>query len=193
MTQRKHRAGRTGTGQTAIPRPRIDLDKYCEIYLTTGCKVGAYRDAMSGAPHSRNLDQLADKFYNTRRVQRRLGELAVEVCDKLARRDNITSSRIKERLSTIAFSSIEDVCEFDGARLMVKPFSTMTKGQLAAIKSIKQDKDGDFKVELHDPVRALEVLGKILGILSDVVNNTVVVDMRYSRTRREPTVIESGF
>ena len=37
----------------------------------------------------------------------------------------------------------------------------------AAIKSIKQDKDGNVTIELHDPKPALRDLGKYMGLLED--------------------------
>lgn len=76
----------------------------------------------------------------------------------------ITQERVLEELAAIAFANGTDfVTVTETGLLNVKPTHKVAKDKLPAIASIKYNQLG-VEIKLHDKVRALELLGKHLGV-----------------------------
>ena len=70
------------------------------------------------------------------------------------------------KLSSIAFANGTDFVTVTGAGLLcVKATSEVPKNKLPAIAGIKYSQLG-IEIKLHDKVRALELLGKHLGVFA---------------------------
>lgn len=77
------------------------------------------------------------------------------------------------RLSNIARGSIDDIITVDDeGRWYLDLKKARDNGSLSLIKKIWEDKDGYTRVELHDPVRALELLGKANDLFRDRLDIT---------------------
>ncbi len=89
-----------------------------------------------------------------------------------AERTNITQDMVVEELAKIAFSQIDDYVEIDdstgGNIVIVKTTRDVPGDKISAISSIKQGSNG-IEIKLHDKVRALESLGRHLGMFKDKV------------------------
>ena len=78
----------------------------------------------------------------------------------------ITQEAVLQELASIAFANGTDFVTVTGAGLLcVKPTSEVAKEKLPAIAGIKYNQLG-IEIKLHDKVRALELLGKHLGVFA---------------------------
>lgn len=78
-------------------------------------------------------------------------------------RTEISQDAVVKELAAIGFARATDYVEIEGPLVGIKSTQGMTDQQVAAIASVKQ---GNFGIELklYDKVRALELLGKHLGL-----------------------------
>ena len=85
---------------------------------------------------------------------------------KLRSKLEITQEAVLQELAAIAFANGTDFVTITGAGLLsVKPTSEVAKEKLPAIAGIKYNQLG-IEIKLHDKVRALELLGKHLGVFA---------------------------
>jgi len=80
-----------------------------------------------------------------------------------SRRIGITAERVLREYARIAFASIEDVADFtDG----VRPRTDTCADDLAAVASVKYKRGSgvDCEIKMYDKLKALEVLGRHLGL-----------------------------
>ena len=86
--------------------------------------------------------------------------------DELQSKLEITQETVLQELAAIAFANGTDFVTVTGAGLLdVKPTSQVSKEKLPAIAGIKYSQNG-IEIKLHDKVRALELLGKHLGVFA---------------------------
>lgn len=96
-----------------------------------------------------------------------------------SRRTGVNADRVVRELAKIAFVNAGEVVDFDTAILMDK----ISEDDMAAIQSVKVKTFGEDGVErevkLADKLKALELLGKHLGLFKDKVelDGTVKADM----------------
>lgn len=83
-----------------------------------------------------------------------------------SKRTGVSQDRIVRELAKIAFASLPDIVDtFDGSVI-----ASADRDDLACIQSIKVKQSEDFterEVRLADKMRALELLGKHLGMFKD--------------------------
>lgn len=131
-------------------------ERFVEEYLvdlnaTAAAKRAGYKDPNIGR-------QLIAKNNVSAAIQERREALQ----EKL----EITQETVLQELASIAFANGTDFVTVTGAGLLcVKPTSEVPKEKLPAIASIKHNQLG-IEIKLHDKVRALELLGKHLGIFA---------------------------
>ena len=82
---------------------------------------------------------------------------------KREQRTGITQDRVIAELAAIGFSNATDYAEIDGPLVNIKPTAKLTHQQAAAIAGIEQGNFG-IKIKLCDKLKALELLGKHLGM-----------------------------
>ena len=71
--------------------------------------------------------------------------------------------RVLEELAGIAFANLSDHIAVENGQLVVRSTEDLAKKQLAAVASIEKSAGG-IKVKLYDKLKALELLGKYLGL-----------------------------
>lgn len=79
------------------------------------------------------------------------------------KRVEITQDSVLRELAAIGFSKATDYASIAGPLVKLTPTDRLTEEQKKAVASIEQGNFG-IKVKLHDKVRALELLGKHLGL-----------------------------
>lgn len=95
----------------------------------------------------------------------------------------ITAKRVLEELAKLGFASIEKYVDTSLGKPHID-FSALTADQLAAVAQIETEEvdvgDGPTilkaKFKLHDKLRALELIGKHLGMFKEVVDLNVTTD-----------------
>lgn len=91
-----------------------------------------------------------------------------DAMDARAKRTGITADRVVEALASIAFSDMRNILDWSTNRVRLRPASTMTAADRAAIKSISvrigKRGCGHVRVRLHDKFAALMMLERHLGM-----------------------------
>lgn len=119
--------------------------------------------------------QVAHKLLRSPQIQ----EAVKEAISARERRTQITGDRVLAELARIAFSDASDYVKVKQPGpakkngiplqfLVLTPTEELTADQKAAIASVEETKAG-IKVRTHDKVKALELLGKHLGLFTDKI------------------------
>lgn len=122
-----------------------------------------------------NATQAAIRAGYSRKTARSLGQRlltkadiqeAIQTAqDERSRRTGITQDRVLEELAAIGFAKATDYAEAAGDTATIRPTGELTPKQAAAIAGLEAGKYG-VKLKLHDKVRALELLGRHLGMFA---------------------------
>lgn len=146
------------------PKQKIFADEYLiDLNATRAYKV-AYpnvkKDEVAAAASTRLLRNVKVAAY----VQKRM--------DERAHRTEITQDMVLQELAKIGFADVTDfvTIEAKGAYCTVKVKSTdqMPRDKLGAIAGIKEGANG-IEVKLNDKGKALELIGRHLGMFRDKV------------------------
>ncbi len=78
----------------------------------------------------------------------------------------ITGKRILEELAAIGFARINDYITLEKGVLIYKDWDRLEPGQKAAVAAAEQG-SGGLKLKFYDKMKALELMGKILGLFED--------------------------
>ena len=90
-------------------------------------------------------------------------------------RTGITQDRVLRELACIGFAKASDYAKVDGPLVTITPTDQLSPEQVAAIAGIEQGNFG-IKIKLHDKLKALELLGKHLGMFDKQDNNQTDVE-----------------
>ena len=139
-------------------KQRIFADEYLiDLNATRAYKV-AYpsvkKDETAAQAGSRMLRNVKVADYIQNRMQER------------QKRTEITQDRVLEELAAIAFSRATDFAEVRNGRVIIKNTAELTEEQIKAIAGIKKGKFG-IELKLNDKEKALELLGRHLGMFKD--------------------------
>ena len=95
---------------------------------------------------------------------------------KRAQRVEITADRVVAELAKIAFADPRDLMEWGPDGITLKSSSELTEEQAASVAEVSETttKDGgSLKLKKHDKVKALELLGRHMGMFKDKVENEI--------------------
>jgi phage terminase small subunit len=140
--------------------------RFCEEYLidlnaTQAAIRAGYSPKTAGAIGAENLEKPQIRA----RIDKALAEQS--------KRTGVTADRVVRELARVAFANSQDVVNYDDAT--VRPDAV--RDDTAAVASVRvktiPTKDGsgvEREVKMHDKLKALELLGKRLGLFTDKVN-----------------------
>lgn len=135
---------------------------FCREYIKDFNQTEAViRAGISNSKNRKAKTRLATNIMRRSDVRKRIDEL-LHISDEYY--DNLRKRIITEQ-AAIAFCDMDET--YDLKKMKLKDLKKID-GRL--IKSTKQNKDGTFNVTLWDKQRALEFLGKHLGMINDVVD-----------------------
>lgn len=139
-------------------KQKVFADEYLVDLNATRAYLLAYprvkKDEVAKAAASRLLTNVNVAAYVEERMQDR------------QKRTEITQDRVLEELAAIAFARATDYAEVRHERVIIKDTADLTEDQIKAIAGIKEGKFG-IEVKLNDKEKALELLGKHLGMFKD--------------------------
>jgi phage terminase small subunit len=139
-------------------KQKIFADEYLiDLNATRAYKVAYPRvkkDAVAAQAGSRMLRNVKVADYIAKRIEER------------QQRTEVTQDMVIQELSAIAFARATDYAEVKDGCVKIKNTSGMTEDQIRAIAGIKEGKFG-IEVKLNDKEKALELLGKHLGMFKD--------------------------
>lgn len=84
------------------------------------------------------------------------------------KRTEVTQDRVVQELAAIAFARATDYAEVIGGTVHIKDTSELDDNQVRAIAGIKEGANG-IEIKLNDKEKALELLGRHLGMWNDKV------------------------
>lgn len=142
--------------------------KFCEEYLID-------LNATQAAIRSGYSEKTAYSIANENLRKPEILACLKKKLDKIQNETGITPKRVLEEYAKIAFYDIRKAYTVDGAIKDVREFDDETAGVVASLETYEElqydDKEGERikvgevkKVKLHDKLRALEALGRHLGI-----------------------------
>jgi phage terminase small subunit len=83
-----------------------------------------------------------------------------------AQRTEITQDRVLHELASIGFADIADYLSTDNGSVSIKRTSDIPQDKRSAIAGIKENATGGIEVKLNDKIRALELIGKHIGMFN---------------------------
>ena len=144
----------TGKERRFVDEYLIDLNAYAAA-LRAGYKPATAKNAASWIDGAR-----PGKPQVREAVEMRMAELS--------KRTGVTAERVVHELARIAFANATDAVDPISGRVR----EDADRDDTAAIQSVKVKSGDDFterEVKFGDKIRALELLGKHLGMFTDVV------------------------
>ncbi|MDD3338444.1 MAG: terminase small subunit [Lachnospiraceae bacterium] len=139
-------------------KQKIFADEYLiDLNATRAYRI-AYpsvkKEATAAAAGARMLRNVKVEEYIQERMQER------------QKRTEVTQDRVVEELAAIAFARVTDYAEIYGGSVEIKDTEQLSEEQVRAIAGIKDGKFG-IELKLNDKEKALELLGRHLGMWND--------------------------
>lgn len=139
-------------------KQKIFADEYLVDLNATRAYRVAYpsvkRDETAAAAAARMLRNVKVQEYISERMQER------------QQRTEVTQDMVVKELAAIAFSRATDYAAVKGGTVCIKDTDALTEDQIRAIAGIKEGANG-IEVKLNDKEKALELLGRHLGMWND--------------------------
>lgn len=141
-------------------KQKIFADEYLiDLNATRAYKV-AYpsvkKDETAAQAGSRMLRNVKVAAYIQERMEER------------QKRTEITQDRVLQELAAIAFAKATDYAEIKNECVKIRDTAELDEQQIRALAGIEEGKFG-IKVKLNDKEKALELLGRHLGMFKDKV------------------------
>lgn len=134
------------------PKMQRFVDEYMiDLNATQAAIRAGYSPKTAGSIATENLSKPA--------IQAEIQKRKKSAAEKL----EITRDRVLKELAAIGFSNITDFVTISGRMVCVKDTDMVAADKLPALASVKEGMTG-IEIKMHDKVRALEMLGKYLGL-----------------------------
>ena len=145
------------------PKQKIFADEYLiDLNATRAYKVAYPRvrnEETAAAAGARLLRNVKVAAYISERMQER------------QKRTEVTQDRVIEELAAIAFAKATDFVQISHGNVILTDTSKLSENQIKAIAGIKEGKNG-IELKLNDKEKALELLGRHLGMFKDKLEVT---------------------
>lgn len=154
-------------GHLAGHRPEQPFDRGVRLMVKWCFPKGKHADGeyritkpdIAAANASRLLRNAKVAAYISERMQER------------QKRTEVTQDRVIEELAAIAFAKATDFVQISHGNVILTDTSKLSENQIKAIAGIKEGKNG-IELKLNDKEKALELLGRHLGMFKDKLEVT---------------------
>ena len=150
-------------------------ERFCEEYLVD---LNATQAAIRAGYSKKTAKDIACQNLAKLYIQRRVAKLKAQ----RSKRTEVKVDDVVKELAIVAFSDLAELLEIEeGGLIIAKKFDEIPEGKTRGLKAIKEDRiiretaKGDemvvhdrIRYETWDKLRALELLGKHLGMFIDV-------------------------
>lgn len=133
--------------------------RFCEEYLIDLNATRAYKEAYPSVKREETAASAAARMLRNVKVAEHIRERM----EDRQKRTEITQDRVLRELAAIAFADVTDIVSFNGGRVVIKPTDDLPRETRKIIAGIKEGQYGT-EVKTYDRIRALELLGKHLGM-----------------------------
>lgn len=159
--------------------------RFCDEYLIDLNATRAYKVAYSRCKKDETANVNGSKLLRNTKVQEYISGKQKEI----EKRTEITQDMVIKELAKIAFLDIRKLYTENGQLKNVADIDSETAGAISSLETLEEydgygedrEKIGDTqKVKLLDKTKALELLGKHLGIFNDInvnMKNAVQVEL----------------
>ena len=137
---------------------------FADEYLIDLNATRAYKVAYPKVKTDKTAAQAGSRMLRNVKVERYIQERM----QARQERTEITQDRVLEELAAIAFARTTDYAEVKDGRVLLKNTENLNEQQIRAIAGIKDGKYG-IEIKLNDKEKALELLGRHLGMFKDKV------------------------
>mgnify|MGYP002795765718 FL=1 len=145
---------------------------FADEYLIDLNATRAYRAAYPSVKKDETAAAAAARMLRNVKVQ----EYISECMQEREQRTEVTQDMVVKELAAIAFSKATDYAAVKGGAVCIKDTDSLSDEQIRAIAGIKDGKFG-VEVRLNDKEKALELLGRHLGMWNDKLDiNTPDID-----------------
>ena len=136
--------------------------RFVEEYLIDLNATRAYRVAYPAVKKDETAAQAGSRLLRNVKVAKYISE---RIQDR-QQRTEITQDMVIKELAAIGFSKATDYVTIKGGTVFIKDTDALTEDQIRAIAGIKEGANG-IEVKLNDKEKALELLGRHLGMWND--------------------------
>lgn len=159
--------------------------RFCDEYLIDLNATRAYKVAYSRCKKDETANVNGSKLLRNTKVQEYISEKQKEI----EKRTEVTQDMVIKELAKIAFLDIRKLYTENGQLKNVADIDSDTAGAISSLETLEEyegygddrEKIGDTqKVRLLDKTKALELLGKHLGMFNDInvnMKNAVQVEL----------------
>jgi hypothetical protein len=105
-----------------------------------------------------------------------IAERIIELKQIVAARAQVTAERVLAELARIGFADVTQAVEIKRGMAKIKDTKNLPQDVKQAISEIRSGRDGTV-VKFHDKVRALDALGKHLGLFKENIELNVNVSL----------------
>jgi phage terminase small subunit len=159
--------------------------RFCDEYLIDLNATRAYKVAYPGCKKDETANAASSRLLRNVNVQ----EYITEKMKEREQRTEVTQDKVIKELAKIAFMDIRKLYTENGQLKNVADIDSETAGAISSLETLEEydgygdnrEKIGDTqKVKLLDKTKALELLGKHLGMFNDVnvnMKNAVQVEL----------------
>lgn len=137
---------------------------FADEYLIDLNATRAYRVAYPAVKKESTASAAAARMLRNVKVQAYISERMQE----RQHRTEVTQDRVIRELAAIAFSKATDYAIVRGGTVYIKNTDDLSDEQVRAIAGIKEGANG-IEIKLNDKEKALELLGRHLGMFKDKV------------------------
>lgn len=135
---------------------------FADEYLIDLNATRAYRVAYPAVKKDETAAQAGSRLLRNVKVAKYISE---RIQDR-QQRTEITQDMVIKELAAIGFSKATDYVTIKGGVVCIKDTDALTEDQIRAIAGIKEGANG-IEVKLNDKEKALELLGRHLGMWND--------------------------
>jgi phage terminase small subunit len=145
--------------------------RFADEYLIDLNATRAYRAAYPSVSKDSTASAAGARMLRNVKVEAYINKRQNDIQNKTS----ITQERVIKELATIAFLDTTELVKVKGRRVMLTNTEDLTEGQRRAIASIKKGKNG-VELSTYDKIKALELIGRHLGMFKDKVEVSGSVD-----------------
>ena len=159
--------------------------RFCDEYLIDLNATRAYKAVYKICKTDETAAASAARLLKKDKVMRYIDKRMTERSE----RTEVTQDRVIRELASIAFADLSDFVKIDPTgRVVITQTAELTPAQRRAVSMIKETRDG-VEVRLYDKQRALELLGKHMGMFRDRIEIAPSVS---DAARKIAEILEEG-
>ncbi len=150
-------------------KQQLFVDEYLiDMNATEAAKRAGYSEKTAYSQGQRLLKHVEIKKVFQKHMERR------------AERTEITQDKVLKELAIVAFGDLRNAVSWGPRGVVLKDSQSLTQEEAGAIAEVSETttKDGGSqRIKRYDKVKALELIGRHLGMFTDKIEHSVNIDL----------------